>query len=98
MPLVLGLLPGVPLLQGARYDPDVVAVVFILNDAADNWKPTALDQARPFAIEEGDSLRFDFSFATTPGYRKYEQWGWLKAHSALWPLGHRALGVLRERL
>jgi hypothetical protein len=84
--------------RGARYDPDVVAVLFILNDAADNWKPVALDQARPFFIDDGDSLRLDRSFADTPGYRKYERWPWIKAHSALWALAHRAVGVWSNRL
>lgn len=82
---------------GARYDPDVVAVLFILNDAADNWQPVALDQARPFFVADGDSLRLDRSFADTPGYRKYERWRWIKAHSVLWGLAHRALGVWQNR-
>src|SRR5262245_56958971 len=60
--------PGVEYLTyqhwGVRYDPDVVAVLFVLNDQADNWRPVALDKARPFFVEEGDSLRLDDSFAS----------------------------------
>lgn len=82
---------------GRPYDPDVVAVVFVLNDPADNWKPAALDQTRPFFVEDGDSLRLDLSFADSPGFRKYERFRWFKSNTALWPLTQRAVGVLRAR-
>jgi hypothetical protein len=83
--------------HGTRYRPDVVALVFVLNDPADNWKPVALDPTRPFFLEDGDSLRLDLSFADSPGFRKYERFAWFKSNTALWPLAQRALGVLRGR-
>jgi hypothetical protein len=77
---------------GARYDPDLVAVLFILNDQADNWRPAALDKGRPFFVEEGDSLRLDLSFAGTP---RPDPLRWLKSHSVLNATLHRALQALR---
>jgi len=82
---------------GVRYDPDVVAVLFIPNDQADNWKPVALDQARPFFVEEGDSLRLDRSFAAATSARGWEGWVWLKSHSAAWTQVRRAMDTLRTR-
>src|SRR5262245_30588823 len=61
---------------GVRYDPDVVAVLFVLNDQADNWRPVALDKARPSFVEEGDSLRLDDSFASAK--RRPDPLRWLK--------------------
>jgi hypothetical protein len=75
---------------GAAYDPDVVAVLFILNDQADNWRPTALDQARPFFVEDGDSLRLDTSFAGPP---RSDPLRWLKSHSVLNATVKRALAA-----
>jgi hypothetical protein len=78
---------------GARYDPDVVAVLFILNDQADNWRPAALDKARPFFVEEGDSLRLDLSFSGN-GAPRPDPLRWLKLHSVLWTTVRRALSAL----
>jgi hypothetical protein len=75
-----------------------VAVLFVLNDPADNWKPVALEKSRPFFFDDGDSLRLDQSFARERGFRKSESFRWLKSHSALWSLGQRALANLRVRL
>ena len=80
---------------GARYDPDVVAVLFILNDQADNWRPTALDKARPFFVEDGDSLRLDDSFSTAAGARRADPLRWLKSRSVLVATVRRALAALR---
>lgn len=82
---------------GSRYDPDLIAVLFIPNDQADNWKPIALDQGRPFFMESGDSLVLDASFAATPGFHKWESLRWFKLHCATWAQVHRALTVLRGR-
>lgn len=84
--------------HGMRYHPDVVALVFVLNDPADNWKPVALDPTRPFFVADGDSLRLDLSFADSPGFRRLERLRWLKSNTALWPLAQRAIGVLRGRV
>ena len=80
---------------GARYDPEVVAVLFILNDQADNWRPAALDKARPFFVEEGDSLRLDDSFLGPPGARRTDPLRWLKSHSVLAATVRRAITALR---
>ncbi len=69
--------------HGAAYDPDVVALAFVQNDPADNWKPVALDKQRPFLVEDGDSLHLDLSFADDPGFRKWERPNGLREHSAL---------------
>lgn len=82
---------------GVRYDPDVVAVLFVPNDPADDWKPVALNQSRPFYYEDGDSLRLDRSFAPLGGARAWESWIWLKSHSAAWTQVRRALSSLRDR-
>ena len=79
---------------GVRYDPDVVAVLFILNDQADNWRESALDKARPFFVEDGDSLRLDASFADTPGFRRWQSHRWLKSHSVLLAQVQRSLALL----
>jgi hypothetical protein len=79
---------------GARYDPDVVALLFVLNDQADNWRPTALDKARPFFVEEGDSLKLDDSFAGPANTRRADPLRWLKSHSVLNATLHRALMAL----
>ncbi|TMQ49741.1 MAG: hypothetical protein E6K72_12110 [Candidatus Eisenbacteria bacterium] len=79
---------------GVRYDPDVVAVLFILNDQADNWRPAALDKARPFFLEEGDSLRLDDSFAGPKGARRSDPLRWLKSHSVLAATVRRAITAL----
>jgi hypothetical protein len=78
---------------GRRYDPDIVAVLFVQNDPADNWKPFALEKQRPFLVEDGDSLRLDVSFHDDPGFQKWARPNWLRDHSALWS----AARVLLER-
>jgi hypothetical protein len=83
---------------GAGFDPDVVALLFILNDQADNWRPVALDQQRPFYVDDGDSLRLDTSFNQEARYRKWRRWFWLKSHSALYNQLQVALATLRTRL
>jgi len=82
---------------GVRYAPDVVAVAFVQNDPADNWKPVALEKQRPFLIEDGDSLRLDTSFAETPGFQRFSRGGWLRTHSALWTAARGALANVSGR-
>lgn len=76
---------------GAKFGADFVALLFIPNDMADNWKPLALEQQRPFFMLDGDSLRLDRSFLEDPTFRRGERFEWLKTHSALWPLVRRAI-------
>ncbi len=83
---------------GRRYHPDVVSVLFIQNDPADNWKPVALDKHRPFYVEDGDSLRLDTSFTEAPGFARAEQPNWLRDHSALWAALRSARDRLRVRV
>lgn len=82
---------------GARYDPDVVAVLFVLNDWGDNepgmWQRTQ----RPFFAAEGDSLRLDTSFADTPQFRSLERQARWKQASSLITLAARIRGDLRAR-
>ena len=84
-------------LRGARYAPDVVAVLFVLNDPADNYRPAALEKERPFFVEDGDSLRLDTSFNQTADFRKWQRFLWLKSHSVLWTQLHLAVATLRAR-
>jgi hypothetical protein len=79
---------------GRPYDPDVVAVLFVLNDQADNWRPTAIDTRRPFFVEDGDSVRLDASFSETPEFRGWQHRPWISTRSALWT----ALRETRSRL
>jgi hypothetical protein len=58
---------------GARYDPDIVAVLFVLNDWADNWSGMWQGIQRPYFVVEGDSLRLDTSFVNTPEFRSTER-------------------------
>lgn len=82
---------------GVRYDPDVVAVAFVQNDPADNWKPVALDKKRPFLVEDADSLRLDLSFADDPGFRKWERPNPLRRYSSLYAAAGGAAAKLRGR-
>jgi hypothetical protein len=69
---------------GRRYDPDIVAVLFVLNDFVDNTK--GLDPGRdirPYFVLQGDSLVLDKSFLTTPGFRTRARLDALKAHSSI---------------
>jgi hypothetical protein len=82
---------------GARYDPDIVAVLFVLNDPGDNWLRDAADSGRPYFVEDGDSLRLDFSFASAPGYRRRKEHEWLKLDSSLLTLAAKVRLDLRAR-
>lgn len=82
---------------GRAYHPDVVAVVFVQNDPADDWKPVALDKQRPFLAEDGDSLRLDLSFRDDPGFRHWARPNWLRDHSALWAAARGATDKLRAK-
>jgi hypothetical protein len=76
---------------GLAYEPDVVAVAFVQNDPADNWKPVALEKQRPFLIEAGDSLRLDTSFTADPGWQRFARGNWLRENSALFTAVRGAL-------
>jgi hypothetical protein len=80
---------------GVRYDPDVVAVLFIPNDQADNWRPSAPNKGRPFFVESADSLKLDTSFNRSLEFTKWKRMSWIRTHSAAWAQVHRALSVLR---
>lgn len=82
---------------GVRYDPDVVALLFIQNDQADNWKPIAFDQARPFFVESADSLRLDTSFTETPPFRRAMSLLWFKRRCVVLAQVRRGWSIVRER-
>ncbi|MEO5617815.1 MAG: hypothetical protein ABIS67_08585 [Candidatus Eisenbacteria bacterium] len=82
---------------GNTYDPDVVAVAFVQNDPADNWKPAALETRRPFLIERGDSLALDTSFNEDPGFQRWARRNWLRENSALWSMARGALANMGSR-
>jgi len=68
---------------GVRYDPDIVAVLFVLNDCSDNWPWPGASFLKPFLLEVGDSLRLDTSFVDSPQFRRKERLLWLKQRSSL---------------
>jgi hypothetical protein len=68
---------------GVRYQPDVVVLLFVLNDWADNWHWPGSGWVRPSFVEEGDSLRLDTSFARSPHFRRMQWLSWIKEHSSL---------------
>ena len=68
---------------GAAYDPDVVALLFVVNDWADNWNWPGSGWLRPYFVESGDSLELDDSFARTPQFRRKRVQAWIKQHSSL---------------
>jgi hypothetical protein len=83
---------------GARYDPDVVAVLFVLNDWADNWAPMWKGILRPYLVESGDSLALDSSFVNTPEFRNTERMAPWKTASSLVALASQVRGQMRARL
>jgi len=82
---------------GRAYHPDVVAVVFVQNDPADNWRPYAADTQRPFFVADGDSLRLDLSFHDAPAFQRAARPNWVRDHSALWLAARTALFRLHAR-
>jgi hypothetical protein len=82
---------------GAPYDPDIVAVLFVLNDWGDNWAPMWQGIQRPYFIEEGDSLRLDTSFVNTPEFRSTERIAPWKTTSSLVALAAQFRGQMRAR-
>jgi hypothetical protein len=83
---------------GAPYDPDVVALVFVLNDWADNWAPMWQGILRPYFLAEDDSLRLDTSFVDTPEFRGTERTAPWKSASSLVTLAAQLRGEMRARL
>ena len=82
----------------ARYQPDVVAVLFVLNDWADNQAGMWQGIQYPYFVEEGDSLRLDTSFADSPQFRSLERQARWKQASSLLTLVARIRGDMRARL
>src|SRR5207244_8784955 len=69
---------------GAAYHPDVVAVLFVLNDLTDNTK--GIDPSgdtRPYFVPQGDSLALDTTYLRSPGFRARVSIDALKARSSL---------------
>ena len=83
---------------GVRYDPDVVAVLFVLNDWADNMGGMWQGLHRPYFVDEGDSLRLDTSFVESPGFRSTERVSRLKEASSLITLAALLRGQIRARI
>ncbi len=82
---------------GAAYHPDVVAVLFVLNDWGDNWAPMWSGVHRPYLVASGDSLRIDTSFVDTPSYRSTERLAPLKNMSSLINLVAKVRSDMRAR-
>jgi hypothetical protein len=80
--------------EGRALDPDVVAVLWVPNDPADDSPIDASNTMRPYLLASGDSLRLDTSFVTQPGFRRWERTLWIRRHSAL----VTAVGQASERL
>ncbi|HTM56804.1 MAG TPA: SGNH/GDSL hydrolase family protein [Candidatus Udaeobacter sp.] len=82
---------------GRRYDPDIVAVLFILNDWSDNWRWGGVPDQRPYFVPEGDSLRLDTSFVESADYRRVVRSASWKQHSSLLTLVAKIRQDLRAR-
>lgn len=81
---------------GARYQPDVVAVLFILNDWADNWFDPS--QQRPYFVVRGDSLALDTSFVASSEFAHTVRSAPWKRMSSLVTLLAKVRADLRTRL
>jgi hypothetical protein len=82
---------------GARYDPDVVALVFIVNDWWDNAPVDSSIRVKPFFRDDGDSLRLDLSFSELPFYSHWERTQWLRRHSSVYSTLANAVLRLKQR-
>ncbi len=82
---------------GRQYDPDVVALLFILNDWGDNWRWEGSGWNRPYLVPEGDSLRLDTSFVNSPHFRRMERLAVVKRYSSLANLVANAYQNMRAR-
>jgi len=83
---------------GTGYQPDVVAVLFVLNDFTDNTR--AFDpqgDIRPYFVEAGDSLALDTTFVSSPGYRTRALINPWKVHSSLVTLATKTWNEIRLR-
>jgi GDSL-like lipase/acylhydrolase family protein len=82
---------------GAEYDPDVVAVLFVMNDLIDNTRE--LDPSgglRPYFVLKGDSLVLDTTFVLSPGFRSRAALDGLKARSSLVTWAVRSWNQMRQ--
>ena len=82
---------------GRRYVPDVVAVLFVLNDWGDNWAPMWQGLQRPYFVEAGDTLKLDTSFVDSPTFRSTERSAPWKTASSLVTLAAQFRGQMRAR-
>ncbi len=83
---------------GAAYQPDVVAVVFVLNDFTDNTRAfDSQGDIRPYFVEAGDSLVLDTTFVNSAGYRARALINPWKVHSSLITLATRTWNEIRLR-
>jgi len=83
---------------GRRYQPDVVAVLFVLNDFTDNTK--GLDphpDIRPYFVFSGDTLALDTSFVNSSAFRARVRLDPLKARSRLVALATKSWNDWRAR-
>jgi hypothetical protein len=82
---------------GVRYDPDVVAVLFVLNDWADNSKEMWQGIQRPYFVASGDSLALDTSFVNTREFHDTERIAPWKTASSLVTFASQMRGEMRAR-
>jgi hypothetical protein len=83
---------------GVRYDPDVVAVLFVLNDWADNTKEMWQGILRPYFVASGDSLALDTSFVNTRQFRDTQRIAPWKSASSLVTFAAQMRGEMRARI
>jgi len=82
---------------GRAYDPDLVLLVFVLNDWADNVPWPGTGWTRPYLVLDGDSLRLDTTFVSTGRFRRLQWLSWWKEHSSLANLAATSLQTMRAR-
>ena len=83
---------------GARYDPDVVAVLFVLNDFTDNTREIDTHRdIRPYFVERDSALVLDTSFVDSRAFRARSRIDALKAHSSLIALATKTWNDLQAR-
>ena len=83
---------------GVEYDPDVVAVLFVMNDFTDNTRN--LDPSgglRPYFRLQADSLVLDTTYLERPGFRSRASLDALKAHSSLVSWAARSWNLIRQK-
>ena len=88
------------------FQPDLVlAAVYLGNDLTDNFKELDNDsekQLRPFFVLDGDSLRLDDSFRSSPAFQRAQFWNhgvgsWIYLHSRVFQVVNEARKGMRNR-